>query len=198
METVLQLKSTLDHLFLTMEEAGLVLPAKRYPPEAQDDLSLIFGDALLREIRQAGYPGGATIPWTTDEFILCNLNELREFQAGYRIDARSGVQSSNWPDQLHVIASVGADPFSINAANGQVFFSRHGMGSWQFERVADDLGMFIDLLARWIRFFVIENGQAIMNEDFEVETGKLAVIRTQVLHGLDGQGKNAFIRALGV
>jgi hypothetical protein len=197
-EGEMQLEEALERFLATIEIAGLGNPAGYDATEMQDALKDVFDARLLLDMQNAGYQGGITIPWPADELTLFATGELPDRQAGYRNDAISGTTSTGWPEDLYVIASASADPFAISAESGRIHFARHGTGTWAFEKVADDLAQFIDVLARWIEFFVIEHARNIMNDDFEVEPAKLAEIRNRVLADLDESSKSAFVRALGI
>ncbi|MEB2844310.1 hypothetical protein GAO09_12760 [Rhizobiales bacterium RZME27] len=193
-----RLKEAIPRLLVTLERAGMTAVAKRYPATVMDDLIKLSDHASFEAIQWAGYPGGATIPFPADDLVIGDLAEWPRLQLGYRCNAISGAIVPDWPEHLHVIASAGADPFCIDDLTDEIFFARHGMSSWSFEKVADDLAQFIDVIERWVSFYVVDKGENILNEDFEVEASTLAEIRAKVLADLDEGSQAAFIRALGV
>lgn len=85
------------------------------PEGAEAELcATVLGDQLAAEIVATGYPGGCEIPWVAEELYIYSLTELRERQAGYRTDARTGVDQDDWDADRWVIADWTADPVSIN------------------------------------------------------------------------------------
>ena len=128
----------------------------------------IFGDALAGDIRKIGYPAEADMAWVAEDLTLFGLADLEDQQAGYRTDARNGQVSSGWDQDRYVIASWTANPISLGK-DGAISYSRHGQGSWTYQRIAADLPQFFALLAAWLRYFAVERGGSIMDPDFEVD-----------------------------
>lgn len=193
----MRLSDSLDKLDAALASAGLPAARKQYPAEALAPIKEVFGEEILTEIEASGYPGGVIVPWAAEDFELYSLEEIISRQDGYRTDARTGAVSSDWPDGLHVFAEASANPFAIGH-DGPIHFARHGMGSWRFDQVAPDLATFLNVVAEWVSFFVVENNSNIVDDDFEVRPEKLEEIRNRVLSGLDEKEKASFIKALGV
>lgn len=164
-------------------EAGV--PIALAPPEQAVDRA-IFGDALAREIEVAGYPAGAGLPWVVEELYLYPLNELAGHQAGYRYDVRSGEASADWNASHYVIADWMANPISI-AADGPIHYARHGQGHWTFSPIAPDLPAFFNLLAAWLRYFIVERGGNLFNDNFKIDAATRNTARDMIrtITGLD-------------
>jgi hypothetical protein len=155
----------------------------------------VFGDALSDEIEAAGYPGGAELPWTVEDLYLYGLYELEEQQAGYRQDANTGAPSGGWESDRYVIADWAANPVSI-AADGTISYARHGEGSWTHHRIAADLPSFFEMLARWLRYFVVEHSGSLFDENFEIAAEAREQVRRVVLQGIDAEMRDAAARFL--
>lgn len=173
-------------------EAGVSITLS--PPAREIDRT-VFGDALAQEIEAAGYPAGAELPWVAEDLYLYPLEELAERQAGYRTNARTGEPSQDWDPSRYVIADWTANPVSIGA-DGAISYARHGQGSWTHTRIAQDLPAFFALLAAWLRFFVVERGGNLFNEDFEIDDATRDAMRNTVLATIDPVDRDAALAFL--
>lgn len=158
------------------EEAGV--PIALAPPGQAVD-RVIFGDALAREIEAAGYPAGAELPWVVEELYLYSLDELAGRQAGYRHDASTGEASADWDASHYVIADWTANPISIGV-DGAIHYARHGQGNWTYALIAPDLPAFFNLLAAWLRYFIVERGGNLFNDNFEIDAPTRDTIRDMI------------------
>lgn len=154
-------------------EAGV--PIALAPPEQAVDRAT-FGDVLAREIEPAGYPVGAELPWVVEELYFYSLDELAERQAGYRYDARTGETSADWDASHYVIADWTANPIIIGA-DGAIRYARHGQGNWSYAVIAPDLPSFFNLLAAWLRYFIVERGGNLFNNNFEIDAPTRNTVR---------------------
>jgi hypothetical protein len=157
-------------------EAGVAITLPR-PDQAVD--RAIFGDALAREIEAAGYPAGAELPCIVEELYFYPLNEVAGRQAGYRYDARTGEASADWDASHHVIADWAANPISIGA-DGAIHYARHGEGDWTYAPIAPDLSDFFDLLAAWLRYFMVERGGNLFDDDFSIDAATRDAVRDMI------------------
>jgi hypothetical protein len=167
-------------------ETGVPIALAR-PEQAVD--RAIFGDALAREIEVAGYPTGAELPWVVEELYLYFLEKLAGRQAGYRHGASTGKASADWDASHYVIADWTANPISIGV-NGAIHYARHGQGNWTYALIAPDLPAFFNLLAAWLRYFVVERGGNLFNDNFEIDTPTRNTVRDMIrtTTGLDDPG----------
>lgn len=154
------------------------VPIALAPPEQAVDRAT-FGDVLAREIEAAGYPVGAELPWVVEKLYFYSLDELAERQAGYRYDARTGETSADWDASHYVIADWAANPISIGA-DGAIRYARHGQGNWTYAVIAPDLPSFFNLLAAWLRYFVVERGGNLFNDNFEIDTPTRNTVRDMI------------------
>ena len=157
-------------------EAGVAI-ALSHPEQAVD--RAIFGDALAQEIEAAGYPAGAEFPWVVEDLYLYSLSKLAGRQAGYRYDARTGEASADWNASHYVIADWTANPISIGA-DGAIRYARHGQGNWSYAVIAPDLPGFFNLLAAWLRYFVVERGGNLFNDNFEIDDPTRNAVRDMI------------------
>jgi hypothetical protein len=86
-------------------------------------------------------------------FQLFGAAELLEAQDGYAFDPDEQRPLEDWPAHLVVIASHGGDPFvlDLSKSDGQdapVDTAEHGVGEWEFSRVADSFHAFLEMLAK--------------------------------------------------
>lgn len=161
------------------------------PEGAEAELcATVLGDQLAAEIVATGYPGGCEIPWVAEELYIYSLTELRERQAGYRTDARTGVDQDDWDADRWVIADWTADPVSINGT-GVIAYARHGQDRWVHQRIARDLPSFLSMLAAWIRFFMIERSGNLFDENFEIDEATRQQVREKVLASIDEADQDA-------
>lgn len=172
------------------EEAGV--PIAPSTPTAVD--RAVFGD-LSADIMATGYPGGAELPWTVEEFHLYALGELRECQAGYRTDGVTGAASPDWDQDRHVLGDWAGDPVSIGS-DGSISHSRHGRESWSYARIAADLPSFLDILAKWLRYLVVERGGNVLDDDCEVDGRTRGEVREAVLSGTAPEDREAALAFL--
>ncbi|HEY7330937.1 MAG TPA: SMI1/KNR4 family protein [Gemmataceae bacterium] len=92
-------------------------------------------------------------PKLYNHFQLFGAGELIEAQDGYSFDPVEQTPIDDWPPHLVVIASHGGDPFvlDLSKSNGKdapVDTAEHGMGVWEFSRVADSFQAFLETLAK--------------------------------------------------
>jgi len=86
-------------------------------------------------------------------FWLFGAGELMEAQDGYSFDPVEQQPIEDWPAHLVVIASHGGDPFVLDLSESDgkdapVETGEHGMGVWEFSRVADSFRDFLETLAK--------------------------------------------------
>ena len=193
----MSLSDSLDKLDAAQAAAGLPVSRKRYSAEALEPLNEVFNKEVSAEILSHGYPAGLVVPWAAEDFELYDVEEIPLRQAGYRTEAKTGTVSPDWPKELYVLAEASANPFAIDS-RGAIRFARHGMGGWRFEQVAPDLSTFLDVIAEWLSFFVVENDLNIMNDNFEIRPEKRDEIRDRVFAGLSDNEKASFMKALGI
>jgi hypothetical protein len=86
-------------------------------------------------------------------FQLFGAGELIEAQDGYSFNSVEQQPIEDWPAHLIVIASHGGDPFVLDLSKSDgkdapVDTAEHGMGDWEFSRVADSFSAFLETLAK--------------------------------------------------
>lgn len=143
----------------------------------------VFGPTLAAEIIQLGYPKTFHMPWIVEDLYFYGLDDLSERQAGYRFHGITGEPIAAWPADRFVIAAWTGNPVSVGQ-DGSICYSSHGAGTWTFARLAPDLPAFFTLLAAWIRYFVVEHGGELFDEDdddFVISEEMRAEIRSDVL-----------------
>jgi hypothetical protein len=172
----------LPQLVDACRQADVAIEAAVVVRDAQYAIS-VFGPDVVREIVTAGYPGGMEIPWIVEDLYLYTLAEMPSRQTGYR-HAVDGAELFGWEQERHVIADWNGNPISIHR-EGSVATSHHGGGAWTYSDIAPDLATFIDLLARWLRFFVVEHRRDIFDEGFEVSDAMRTEIFARVLGDAD-------------
>lgn len=163
--------------------------------EDKDLLGRAFNGELAEGILAHGYAGGSDIPWTAEEFSLYRFGEIESRQMGYRTDGRTGAVSSTWDPNKYVIGDWTGNPISIDQEGG-ISYSRHGMGTWRYVRIAKDLAAFLGVLGTWMAFFIVDNKRNIFNDDFEIGEETMARIKKDVLNGLDDEEKYGFVKFL--
>ena len=121
-----------------------------------------------------------------EELYLYSLDELAGLQAGYRYDARTGEVSADWDASHYVIADWTANPISIGA-DGAIHYTCHGQGNWAYALIAPDLPGFFNLLAAWLRYFIVERGGNLFDDNFEVDEATRDTVRDMIrtITGLD-------------
>jgi hypothetical protein len=155
----------------------------------------IFGGPLANDIASAGYPGGIEVPWMVEELFVYSLAELSDRQAGYRYDANTNAPSVNWDCDRYVLADWGANPVSIGT-DGTICYSRHGDGDWSYVPIATDLPAFFKLLAAWLRYFVVEQGSNLLDDNFEIAQDTRDAVTSTVLAETIPEYRNAAMRFL--
>lgn len=158
--------------------AGAGVPIALAPPGQAVDRD-IFGDALAQKIEATGYPAGAELPWVVEELYLYSLEELAERQAGYRYDAATGEASTGWDASHYVIADWTANLISIGT-DGAIHYARHGQGNWTYAPIAPDLPGFFNLLAACLRYFIVERGGDLFDDDFEINDATRNMVRDMI------------------
>lgn len=88
-----------------------------------------------------------------NHFQLFGAGELIEAQDGYSFNPVEKQPIEDWPAHLVVIASHGGDPFVLDLSKSDgndapVDTAEHGVGVWEFSRVADSVCDFLELLAK--------------------------------------------------
>lgn len=108
----------------------------------------------------------ATLPWYGEGLFLAAAASVAQAQVGYGVLA-NGKKSKDWPDNWVVIGDVSADPIVANPAlaGTPVFYSVHGGGEWEGERLAPTLSSFAESLAIWL--------EAVGDSDTPLEDGAL-------------------------
>lgn len=184
-----------DELAAAADRHGLAYSIDRPVDDAAAALARdVFGPELAGTIASEGHLGGLEVPWTVEELYLYRLDEIETRQAGYRTDARTGAVSPDWDPGKWAIADWAANPVSIDR-DGSIWYARHGMGSWTYKQVADDLERFTRALARWVELFVGGDGD-IFDEDDEIDPDKLRKIEETVLADLSPDSRAGFVAML--
>jgi hypothetical protein len=175
-------------------EAGILIGIE-YTNNVTAPYQRIFGGPLADDIASAGYPGGIGIPWTVEELFVYSLKELPDRQAGYRYDANTNVASIDWGSDRYVLADWGANPVSIGK-DGTICYSRHGDGDWSYIPIATDLPAFFKMLAAWLRYFVVEKGSNLFDDNFEIAQDTRDALTSIVLAETSPEYRNAAMRFL--
>ena len=157
-EQEMRYEEALNNLKEAAEAASLNAVFQSYSSNTLQNLENIFSRSLLEEISEHGYPNKLVIPWVAEDLQIYGLDELMDYQVGYRFDGKSGKPSASWTQDNHVIGDSGANPFSIGITC-TIFYSRHGLG---YTKVADDVAMFFNALSNWILFFTVERSGQIL------------------------------------
>lgn len=170
------------------------LPSELYSFSKVEDVELckgIFGDSLADEIIRHGYIGGLEIPWVAEEYSLYRFADIRKKQAGFRYDANTFAEDSEWDRSRYVIGDWIADP---TCADGKyrISFARHGSGSWQYLNIAESQAQYLETLAKWLEYFILEKQKMIYTDDFQVLPVVQTQIRQVVLDHLDEECANNF------
>jgi hypothetical protein len=76
------------------------------------------------------------------------------------------VLDTQWDEGKYVIGDWAADPVSVDAS-GVVWHSIHGEGTWRSMQVAENTEQFLDTLARWMNYFVIDRGGRLFEDDVD-------------------------------
>jgi hypothetical protein len=84
---------------------------------------------------------------------LYGAHELIVRQQGYSLNGVTNEVLHDWPPHLLVIADDGGDPYCldlsmISEGDAPILYSRHGMGRWEFEKVADSFMDFLKMLTK--------------------------------------------------
>ena len=66
-----------------------------------------------------------------ERFEFPEINNLNDFQTGYRTHGLTEKLIDAWSSNWIVIASSNADPLIYNSDTGSVMFARHGSGTWE-------------------------------------------------------------------
>lgn len=188
----------LADLVAAASEADLAIAPETPEGDAAQLCETVFGTTLAAEIIQAGYPKTFHIPWIVEDLYVYGLDELSDRQAGYRFHAITGEPIAAWPADRFVIAAWTGNPVSVGQ-DGSVCYSRHGAGTWTFVRLAPDLPAFLALLAAWIRYFVVEHGGDLFDEDdddFDITEEMRAEVRREVLDGVAEADRDAVLAFL--
>lgn len=87
-----------------------------------------------------------------NHFQIFGASELIEGQDGYSFDPVKQQTIDDWPVHLVVIANHGGDPFVLDLSQSDgndapIKTAEHGMGVWNFVRVADSFAGFLKQLA---------------------------------------------------
>lgn len=91
-----------------------------------------------------------------NHFQIFGAGELIEAQDGYSFDPVKRQPLGDWPADLVIIASHGGDPFVLDLSQSDgddapVETAQHGLGVWNFARVADSFADFLKQLAKSCR-----------------------------------------------
>ena len=86
-------------------------------------------------------------------FQLFGASELIEAQDGYSFNPIEQQLIEDWPAHLVVIASHGGDPFVLDLSKSDsrdapIATAEHGVGVWEFSRVARSFTAFLETLAK--------------------------------------------------
>ncbi|CAN7570128.1 hypothetical protein [Caulobacter sp. LjRoot300] len=189
---------TLSDLVRAASETGIAIVLEKPQGDAARLCETVFGPALAAEITQVGYPKTFDMPWIVEDLYFYGLDELSDRQAGYRFHGITGERIDAWPADRFVIAAWTANPVSVGQ-DGSVCYSRHGVGTWTYVRIAPDLPALLALLAAWIRYFVAEHGGDLFDEDdddFEISQEMRAEIRRDVLGAVPEADRDAALAFL--
>ena len=99
-----------------------------------------------------------------------------------------------WDANRYVIADWSANPVVIGD-DGRIAFAFHGMGSWKYQTIADDLPSFFGLLAAWIRYFVINHDGRLFDANSDLHEETIAEV-IQITTDLKGVHQNEAVNFL--
>lgn len=170
----------LADLISAASETDLAIAPEKPEGDAARLCETVFGPALAAEIAQLGYPKTFDMPWIVEDLYFHGLDELSDRQAGYRFHGITGERIDAWPADRFVIAEWNGDPVSVGA-DGSVCSSLHGVETWTYVRIAENLPAFFALLAAWLRYFVTARGGNLYDDDFQISEEIRAEIRRDVL-----------------
>jgi hypothetical protein len=164
-----------------------------HPEEGdRDELTRVFGESLVAAFDDAGYAGAIEVPWAAEELSVFALSDIATAQAGYRFDANTGQMSLAWDVGHYVISAWAGDPVTIDA-DGGIWFARHGEGTWRYQSLAPDLSGYINILCRWVDFFVGQRSCSVHNEDFSIGDDVREIVKTDVLESLPSEQKSNWL-----
>jgi hypothetical protein len=170
---------SLDALLRSTAAQNIPFKPEKLGGEESAALDAVFGPTLARAIMDASYPGGLEAPVSAEELYLYPFAEIAQRQAGYR----TGTPSPDWDDGRYVIADWAANPVSIGS-DGAIAYSIHGRDHWDHRPIAPDFAVFLDMLARWIDYFIGTREGGIFVADFDLAPEVPAEVRKHVLRGL--------------
>lgn len=101
----------------------------------------------VREYYESVGPDNVSIPAYGNAFYVPSLAKLWTHQAGYRYNAISGDTLEQWDDDWLVVADHGADPYIFSRSDGCVLLAQHGEGTWNPQRLFEDLNSMAACLA---------------------------------------------------
>lgn len=121
----------------------------------------------FRTFYEATNPAEYHLSWFLGDFSMPGFQGLDALQLGYATNAIDGKRITDWPEDKTVFADTNNNPFSTNLTNAApIHFSRHGMGHWKFEIVAETLPDLLGMLVCWKEVEHARGGET-MNDDFE-------------------------------
>lgn len=116
-----------------------------------DQVDSRFARADARDFYTRHNPVEVVVESIWQDITFYPFADLDDRQIGYATDGSTGEAAADWPQNMLVIADSGSDPIMLDpSADGEVFFAVHGMGSWDPQPIAQDIGGLLKLSIAWL------------------------------------------------
>jgi len=146
---------------------------------------------LERFLRQK-IPSSGQIDFGFEIFEFPNIENLIEYQKGYRWHGITNEREKGWKENWIVFGSSNADPLIYNTDNKEVLFDRHGAGSWNpvflFSNLEEMFNCFIKLSD-----IVKKAGNSLRDKDFNIRSKYVQIIKKTILNDVGLEQGNKII-----
>lgn len=116
-----------------------------------DQVDRRFARADARDFYTRHNPVEVVVESIWDDITFYPFADLDDQQIGYATDGRTGDAVADWPSNMLVIADSGGDPIMLDpSVDGEVFCAAHGMGTWDPQPIAQDIGGLLTLSIAWL------------------------------------------------
>ena len=151
-----------------------------------DQVDRRFARADAREFYTRHNPVDAVVESIWQDITFYPFADLDGQQIGYATDGRTGDAAADWPSNMLVIADSGGDPIMLDPSlDGEVFFAVQGMGSWDPQPIARDIGGLLKLSIAWLEVSE-QRGDELHDDTYDLHPASIALFRDLAAsHGIE-------------
>ncbi|MBW3529625.1 MULTISPECIES: hypothetical protein [unclassified Shewanella] len=130
-------------------------------------------------------------------FEFPRVEELIDFQLGYRWHGITRAQESAWDNNWLVLASSHGDPLIYHLKDGHILFARHGAGRWEPCLLFTDLAK-MSRCFNEIAALITETDKALFDDNVNIQPTYVELIKAMIVNHVGLEQGNQIIEQLEI